>query len=102
MPASCGRRLERRGAAGVPDLWALPRLRVTEEELRQSRSARRRLGDGINLVAVAAHLQRHGFDPPPCPVRHQSRIRFAADPPAVPATEPILLTSLYKRISQRL
>src|SRR4051812_13713453 len=29
------------------------------------------------------------------PVRHQSRIRLAADPPAVPATEPILLTSLY-------
>jgi hypothetical protein len=30
------------------------------------------------------------------PVRHQSRIRFAADPPAVPAAAPILLTSLYK------
>src|ERR1044072_10033060 len=29
------------------------------------------------------------------PLRHQSRIRLAADPPAVPATEPILLTSLY-------
>src|SRR5512133_841058 len=87
--------LERCRPAGVPNLWSLPGLRIPEEELRQSGAAGRRFGDGIELITMAADLQRHGCDPTSGPPRHQSRIRLAADPPAVPATEPILLTSLY-------
>ena len=44
--------LERRGAAGVPDHGALLALRVAEEELRERRAARLRLGDRVLLVDV--------------------------------------------------
>jgi hypothetical protein len=59
----CGCRLEFSRSARVPDLGTLPRLRIAEEELRQGCATSRRLGDGINLVAVATYLQRHEFDP---------------------------------------
>jgi hypothetical protein len=90
---SCG--LERCRTAGVPNLGSLPGLWVPKEELRQCGAPSLGLGDGIELIAMPADLQPHGFDPTSGPPRHQSRIRLAADPPAVPATEPILLTSLY-------
>ena len=60
-----GCRLEARGAAGVDDLRAFPRLRVAEKELRQCRSPRSRLGDRIDLVPVPTYLKGHEFDPPP-------------------------------------
>jgi hypothetical protein len=54
--------LQRCCTAGVPDLWALPRLWIPKEELRKCRFARRGFCDWINLVSMAAYLQSHGFE----------------------------------------